>query len=90
VAHEVGWLGLVLFMAIWVWVLWRLWKNRGHWLTNTMLASGVGLMAISFTWPVLVDDPVSMIWWGLAATALALQVTTKGKKRGTTTNKKAA
>lgn len=90
VAHEVGWLGLALFVAIWVMVLWRLWKGERHWLTNSVLASGIGLMAISLTWPVLVDDPVSMIWWGMAAVALAPQVTQKGKKRGTTTHKKTA
>ena len=90
VAHEVGWLGLALFMVIWVMVLWRLWKGERNWLTNTVLASGIGLMAISLTWPVLVDDPVSMIWWGMAAVALVPQVRQKGKKRGTTTHKKAA
>lgn len=90
VAHEVGWLGLGLFISIWLVVLWRLWKSERSWLTITMLASGVGLLAIGLAWPVLVDDPVSMIWWGLAAVALVSQVKQKGKKRGTTTNKKTA
>lgn len=90
VAHEVGWLGLAIFVWLWGLVLWRLWRVKQDWLATTVLASGVGLAAIACTWPVLVDDPVSMIWWGLAAVALTVQKESKGKKHGTTTHKKAA
>lgn len=92
VAHEAGWLGLGLFVALWATVLWRLWQRREDWLAQLALASGIGLAVIAMSWPVLVDDPVSMIWWALAAVAIAggVKTTTKGNKRGTTTHKKAA
>ena len=71
IAHEIGWLGLILFMAIFSLVLWRLWCVRRDWLATTLLASGVGLAAIGILLPVWVDDTVAIVWWGLAAMVLA-------------------
>lgn len=89
IAHEVGWLGLGLFMTIWAWVLWRLYQHDG-WVARMTLASGVGLAVIAMIWPVLTDDPVAMIWWGMAAVVLSAPTVTKRRLRGTTTNKKTA
>lgn len=71
VAHEVGWFGLVLFMVLFVLVLVRLWRERCDPLALGMLASGVGLSLIGILLPVWVDDTVSIVWWGLAAVAIA-------------------
>lgn len=90
VAHEVGWLGAALFVGIWLMVLHRLWLHRRSWLGVSMLSSGIGLMVIALVWPVLVDDPVSMMWWGLAAVAITPEVKKRKARRGSTTNKKAA
>ena len=70
VAHEAGWLGLILFVSIVVIVLTRLWKLRKDWLALGVFASGIGLLVIGIFLPVWTDDTVSLIWWGLAAIAL--------------------
>lgn len=67
VAHEAGWLGLVLFILIWGIVLSRLWNRRKDWLALGTFASGIGLVFIGLLLPVLTDDTVSIVWWGLAA-----------------------
>ncbi|MBP6037953.1 MAG: O-antigen ligase family protein [Candidatus Saccharimonas sp.] len=90
VAHEVGWLGVIVFISVWAMVLWQLWLLRTDWLARALCASGVGLVVVSMMWPVLADDPVSMIWWGLAAVALVPDIRKKGAKHGTTTHKKTA
>lgn len=67
VAHEVGWLGLVLFMVIHVLVLHGLWRQRRQWYAVGLWASGVGLAFVGIVLPVWADDTVSIVWWGLAA-----------------------
>ncbi len=67
VAHEVGWLGLVLFLMIFIGVMNRLWQLRANWLALGVFASGLGLAIIGLFLPVWVDDTVSIVWWGLAA-----------------------
>lgn len=75
VAHEVGWLGLVLFVALFILVLYRLWQRRQDWLALAVFASGVGIALAGLVLPVWVDDTVSIVWWGLAALALARKET---------------
>ena len=67
VAHEVGWLGLVLFVVIYVLVLRGLWKQRRQWYAVGLWASGFGLALVGIVLPVWADDTVSIVWWGLAA-----------------------
>jgi hypothetical protein len=74
IAHEAGWLGLVLFLYIFKLVLMRLWQNRNDWLALGVLASGVGLSLIGLLLPVWADDTVSIIWWGLVAIAISRPV----------------
>ncbi|MDB5177121.1 MAG: rane protein of unknown function [Candidatus Saccharibacteria bacterium] len=71
VAHEVGWLGLVLFVWLFVEVMRRLWQRRQSALALGVFASGCGLAVIGLLLPVWTDDTVSIIWWGLAAVAIA-------------------
>ncbi len=87
IAHETGWLGLLLFMSIMLIVLYRLYRAKS-WLNNGLLASGIGLSMIGLLLPVWVDDTVSMVWWGLAAVALALQTHKSGTNYGTISTKK--
>lgn len=70
VAHEAGWLGLILFVIIYYLVLKQLWRKRSHWFELGVFASGVGLALIGLLLPVWVDETVALIWWGLAAIAL--------------------
>jgi len=83
IAHETGWLGLALFIAITIMVLKALWKRRAQWFALAVFASGIGLAVASFVLPVWADDTVSIIWWGMAAIALAVPLakTTKPKKK---------
>lgn len=71
VAHETGWLGLALFIAIISIIFLRLWKLQKNWLCVSVLASGIGLSVIGFFLPVWADDTVAIIWWGLAAIAFS-------------------
>jgi len=72
VAHEVGWLGALTFIAIFGLLLRELWQRRGYWLALGVGASGIGMAIIGVLLPVWVDDTVSIVWWGLAAIALAV------------------
>lgn len=71
IAHEVGWLGIVLFLAIYYQIMSRLWAKRYEPLSLGVFASGIGLAGIGLLLPVWVDDTVSIVWWGLAAAILA-------------------
>lgn len=70
VAHEAGWLGLGLFLVIFLLILFRLWKRRQDWLSLGVFASGIALAGIGLLLPVWADDTVSIVWWGIAAVAL--------------------
>jgi hypothetical protein len=74
IAHETGWLGLLLFLVIFGLVMVRLWQRRTDWLALGLFASGVGLALIGLLLPVWVDDTVAIVWWGLAAIAMARKV----------------
>jgi hypothetical protein len=71
IAHEAGWIGLLLFVSLFVLLLWQLWQKRQDWLALGVFASGIGLALIGLLLPVWVDDTVAIIWWGLAAIAIA-------------------
>lgn len=71
VAHEAGWLGLLLFMALFGYVLWLLWQAPKSWVAKGLFASGVGLALIGILLPVWTDDTVALLWWGLAGAVLA-------------------
>jgi hypothetical protein len=49
----------------------RLWRKRSDWLALGVFAGGISLAIIGLLLPVWVDDTVSIIWWGMAAIALA-------------------
>lgn len=82
VAHEIGWLGLVLFVVVYWFVLrqlWRAWRRNAYWVSLGVFASGLGLAVIGLLLPVFVDDTVSIIWWGLAAVTLGSVASTPSK-----------
>ena len=80
IAHEVGWIGLLVFFIIIGIIFKRLMPFRKKdWLAMSVLASGVGLLLIGMLLPVFVDDTVSMVWWGLAGLALGSKID-KNKK----------
>lgn len=70
VAHEAGWLGLALFVMIYIILMRRLWRLRADWLGLGVFASGIGLAVVGLLLPVWVDDTVALVWWALAAVVL--------------------
>lgn len=84
IAHEVGWVGLLLFVWLFVAVMKGLWRRRASALALGVFGAGVGLAIIGILLPVWVDDTVSIIWWGLAGLAVAQPlIVKKGKQNGT-------
>lgn len=69
-AHEVGWVGLGVFLILFLNILRKLWDERRHVLPLGVFASGVGLALVGVLLPVWVDDTVSIVWWGLAAVVI--------------------
>ncbi len=70
IAHEVGWIGLALFVWLFVEIMRRLWQRRKSVLALGVFGSGIGLAVIGLLLPVWADDTVSIVWWGLAALAI--------------------
>ena len=81
IAHESGWLGLGLFLAIFGLVMQRLYIYRKSILSLATFASGAGLAVIGLMQPVWIDDAVSLVWWALAAIALAGATGVKKQKK---------
>lgn len=71
IAHEVGWLGLLLFLAIFIIIMHRLWMRRADPWALGLFGAGIGLALIGILLPVWADDTVSLVWWGLAGIVLA-------------------
>ncbi len=72
IAHESGWAGLAIFIALFGVIVVSLWRARiNNWLAVAVLSCGIGLAIIGMLLPVWVDDTVSIIWWGLAGATVA-------------------
>lgn len=80
IAHEVGWLGMGLFGWLYGVLLVRLYQRRDDYLAFGVLISGIGLALIGLLLPVWADDTVSLVWWGLAAVAIASRGHKKERK----------
>lgn len=81
IAHETGWIGLGLFLFIFITMLQTLWKRRRDWLALGVFASGIGLSVVALLLPVWADDTVSLVWWGFAAVAIATTGRVKAKQK---------
>jgi hypothetical protein len=77
IAHESGWLGLGLFVALQVIVLRQLYKKRSSWAAIGLFAGGIGLIVIGMLLPVWADESVALTWWGLAGGILGGGYATK-------------
>ncbi len=88
IAHESGWFGLGIFIAILSIILYRLYTARKDWLALGTLVSGGSLALIGLFLPVFADDTIGIIWFGLAAIALASNSVMKKGSDGKKTNQK--
>ena len=70
IAHEVGWIGLGLFLTIFIYILTKLWRLRQDYFALGVFASGVGIAIIALLLPIWTDDTLAIIWWGAAAVAI--------------------
>lgn len=80
-AHESGWIGLILFVWIFVEIMRRLWRRRQSALVLGVFGSGIGLAVVGLLLPVWTDDTVGIVWWGLAAVAIAAPMPVVKKAR---------
>lgn len=76
-AIESGWIGLVLQLGVFSWVLFALWRVRQYWLALGVFTAGLGMAVIGLVLPVWADDTVSLLWWGLAGLAIGNKPPTK-------------
>ena len=74
VAHESGYAGLVVFLALFGTILWQLYVRRSGWPAAGLLGAGIGLALIGILLPVWVDETVAIVWWGIAGAILASKV----------------
>ncbi len=80
IGQEVGWLGLGLFIAINLMVVYRLWLRRAGLLPQVLLASWLALTLINLVSHAWTDDTLGLLWWGLAGIALAPDILNKKRK----------
>lgn len=71
IGQELGWIGLVLFVAIQVLVLLALWRGRSDPLSLGLFASAIGLVLVNLLSHAWTDDTLAFLWWGLSGIALS-------------------
>ena len=81
IAQEVGWVGLVVFLAINFLVARELWFRKEDTLARILLVSLLGLTAVNLVSHAWTDDTLAYIWWGLAGIALAPAILTERKRK---------
>jgi hypothetical protein len=64
-AQEVGFAGLLLFLAISVLVVYHLWQRRHEAIHAALLASFIGINVINIFLHGWADDPTAMTWWAV-------------------------
>lgn len=77
IAQEVGFAGLLLFVAISIMVAYHLWQRRHSAIQAALLASFIGINVINIFLHGWSDDPTAMTWWAL----LGLYLFADNKKR---------
>lgn len=71
IGQEVGWIGLLLFLAVLLTISRELIRQRSEPLALLLFASLVGIGLINLLSHAWADDTLSLIWWGLAGIVAA-------------------
>ncbi len=71
IAYQIGWLGMLLFMALCVYVAILLLRMRSQ-LGYALVAGLISVSVIALFWPVWTDETVALTWWGLAGIVLGV------------------
>jgi hypothetical protein len=82
IAQEIGWAGMILFIAINYLVACELWFRRDDILARILLASLVGISFVNLLSHAWTDDTLSYLWWGLAGITLAPIIADRQKSHG--------
>lgn len=80
IGQEVGWLGLVLLLAVVIWVGVLLVRLPDPPAVG-LFASLVGISAINMLSHAWADDTLSMLWWGLAGLVIGPAILGRDEKR---------
>lgn len=81
VGQEMGWLGLMLLVAIHGLVFAQLWRIKDNWLAVSVAGAFVGLVITNLLLHTWADEAVAMTWWALAAAVLGTQSAILKQKR---------
>jgi hypothetical protein len=79
--QEVGWAGVMLFLAINVYIARLLWTQRKNVLALALLASFIGLAIVNLVSHAWADDTLGLLWWGLAGAVLGPAILKQGTKK---------
>src|SRR3989344_2404553 len=74
VGQEVGIVGLIMFLAIYGYVAYKLWQLKEEPLALMALGSLIGITFINMLSHAWTDETLSLLWWGLAGIALVPNV----------------
>jgi hypothetical protein len=80
IGQEMGWLGLILFLAINVVVGYLLWLKRADSLSLALLASLIGICIVNMLSHAWADETLAYLWWGLAGIAMVSRHKSKSAK----------
>lgn len=80
ILEEVGIGGALLWATLVAIVARRLYRARGDWIAQVLLASGIGISVIGLLLHVWSDDPLSLTWWALAGMVLGVLARTYTSK----------
>lgn len=79
ILHELGVIGLALFLTIGLLVANKLFDKRNNTIALALLASFTGLAITNFLVHIWANEAVAYTWWGLAGVLIALNQPTKHK-----------
>lgn len=80
IGQELGWVGLLAYLAVSFAVGFQLWRQRRDPLALGLLAAFVGLFVVNMLSHAWADDTLAFIWWGLAGIAIGQGLWSKKAK----------
>lgn len=74
IGEETGWLGMVLFILINVFLGYQLWLRRSSPFALALLVSLIGITLVNLVSLAWTDDTLSYLWWGLAGLTMSIPI----------------
>lgn len=79
--QELGWVGLITYLALSVVVGSELWRRREDPLARGLLTAFVGLIVVNMLSHAWTDDTLAFTWWGLAGLVIGQSLWQKKQKK---------